>query len=178
MNNNNHESEPKGSSGIPGPEGKCPSPANNGETRNRETNKNHPAGQSSATQENEELRWVQQHVPDDFREQRPSHHRARPVFRKTELHGTVPHSSPDAQKKIRRKSLQNLKRPGSDISYQSFETVFRDFICSLMERQDMMKEELFLHIADLSQQIDDLERRLENPRQSSPDSTDTQGRSS
>ena len=56
--------------------------------------------------------------------------------------------------------MQSLKSPGSMVSYQPFETAFRDFICSLMERQDMMGEELLLHIADLQQQIDALEDQL------------------
>jgi DNA-binding MarR family transcriptional regulator len=53
--------------------------------------------------------------------------------------------------------MQSLKSPGAMVSYQPFETAFKDFICSLMERLDMMGEELLLHIADLQQQIDALE---------------------
>ena len=56
--------------------------------------------------------------------------------------------------------MQSLKSPGSMVSYQPFETAFRDFICSLMERQDLMGEEFLLHIADLQQQIDALEDQL------------------
>jgi hypothetical protein len=89
--------------------------------------------------------------------QEPVPQPVRNVFRKTELHGTMPASTPDEGKKTRRRTMQSLKSPGAMVSYQPFETAFRDFICSLMERQDMMGEELLLHIADLQQQIDALE---------------------
>jgi hypothetical protein len=56
--------------------------------------------------------------------------------------------------------MQSLKSPGVIVSYQPFETAFKDFICSLMEHQDMMGEELLLHIANLQQQIDALEDQL------------------
>jgi len=105
--------------------------------------------------ENSELEWAKQHVKEE-----PLPQPVRTVFRKTELHGTTTGAKPDALKKIRRRTLQSLKSPGAMVSYQPFETAFKDFICSLMERQDRMGEELLLHIADLQQQIDALEDQL------------------
>ena len=117
---------------------------------------------STGQEENSELEWAKQHVEEG---PAPVEHETVPqpvgnVFRKTELHGVTPGTTPDEGKKTRRRTMQSLKSPGAMVSYQPFETAFRDFICSLMERQDMMGEELLLHIADLQQQIDALEDQL------------------
>jgi hypothetical protein len=121
---------------------------------------------SSGQEENSELEWAKQHVME---EPAPVAHEPVPqpggnVFRKTELHGTTTASTPDKGKKTRRRTIQSLKSPAATVSYQPFETAFRDFICSLMERQDMMGEDLLLHIADLQQQIDVLEDQLNKIR--------------
>ncbi len=101
----------------------------------------------------------------------------RAVFRKTELHGTVSAFTPDEKKRIRRRTLQNLKDPDAEVTYQQFESAFRGFVCSLMERQDRMNDEQFLHVAELRQQIDALERRLEKIANVSSDIPDAGGRS-
>jgi len=113
-------------------------------------------------EENSELEWAKQHVKEEPApvKQEPVPQPGGTVFRKTELHGTTTVSTPNESKKIRRQTMQRLKSPGAAVSYQPFETAFRDFICSLMEQQDMMGEELLLHIADLQQQIDALEDQL------------------
>jgi hypothetical protein len=121
-----------------------------------------PGAKSTGQEENSELEWAKQHVME---EPAPVEHETVPqpdgnVFRKTELHGTTTVSTPDKGKKTRRRTMQRLKSPGAAVSYQPFETAFRDFICSLIEHQDMMGEELLLHIADLQQQIDVLEDQL------------------
>jgi hypothetical protein len=117
---------------------------------------------STGQEENSELEWAKQHVEEEPSpvKQEPVPQPGGNVFRKTELHGTTKSSTPDEGKKIRRRTIQSLKSPGAAVSYQPFETAFRDFICSLMERQDMMGEDLLLHIADLQQQIDVLEDQL------------------
>jgi len=56
--------------------------------------------------------------------------------------------------------MQSLESPGVMESYHPFEVAFKDFICSLMEHQDMMGEDLLLHIADLQQQIDALKDKV------------------
>ena len=38
-----------------------------------------------------------------------------------------------------------------------FEAAARDLVCSLMERQDRMNEEIFYRINDLAYRLDDLE---------------------
>jgi hypothetical protein len=53
---------------------------------------------------------------------------------------------------------------GAIASYTPFEKAFRDFTCSLMERQDRVEEELLRRIADCQQQIDVLERKAEQVR--------------
>jgi hypothetical protein len=115
--------------------------------------------ENAGQEENSELEWAKRHVKEEPAPvtQEPVPQPVRNVFRKTELHGTMPASTPDEGKKTRRRTMQSLKSPGAMVSYQPFETAFKDFICSLMERQDMMGEELLLHIADLQQQIDALE---------------------
>jgi len=117
---------------------------------------------STGQEENSELEWGKQHVREEPSpvKHEPVPQPVRTVFRKTELHGATPGVTPDDCKKTRRRTMQSLKSPGSMVSYQPFETAFRDFICSLMERQDLMGEEFLLHIADLQQQIDALEDQL------------------
>jgi hypothetical protein len=122
---------------------------------------------STGQEENSELEWGKQHMKEEPSpvkqepvQREPVPQPVRTVFRKTELHGTTTGAKPDALKKIRRRTLQSLKSPGAMVSYQPFETAFKDFICSLMEHQDKMGEEILLHIADLQQQIDALEDQL------------------
>jgi hypothetical protein len=111
---------------------------------------------------NSEMEWAKRYVKEEPAPvmQEPVPQPKGNVFRKTELHGTTTSSKPDEGKKVRRRTIQNLKSPGATVSYHPFETAFRDFICSLMEHQDMMGEDLLLHIADLQQQIDVLEDQL------------------
>jgi hypothetical protein len=118
--------------------------------------------------ENSELEWAKQHVKEEPApvEQETVPQPRSNVFRKTELHGTTSSSKPDEGKKIRRRTIQSLKSPAATVSYHPFETAFKDFICSLMERQDMMGEDLLLHIADLQQQIDALEDQLNKVKKS------------
>jgi hypothetical protein len=117
------------------------------------------SGADRAGQDDEELRWAKRNVPEE-----PVQRRTRSVFRKTELHGTAPASTPDECRKVRRRTMQNLKAPDGVVAYIPFEAAFRDFICSLMERQDRKAEEMFLHYADLQQRLDALEERLEKDR--------------
>jgi hypothetical protein len=111
---------------------------------------------------NSELEWAKQHVEEELApvEHKPVPQPGGTVFRKTELHGTKTVSTPVEGKKIRKRTIQSLKSPGAVVSYQPFETAFKDFICSLLERQDMMGEDLLHHIADLHQQIDAIEDQL------------------
>ena len=125
-----------------------------------------PAGaiEQDKEQENQELQWAQRKVPYDESPLRP----VRSVLRRTELHGTAPSSTQDAIKKKRKRTNRELKNPTGAVPYAAFEIAYRDFICSLMEHQDMLREEMFLHIADLQQQIIVLEHRMEQEKSGSP----------
>jgi hypothetical protein len=117
--------------------------------------------ENAVQEENSELEWGKQHMKDEPAavKQEPVPQPVRSVFRKTELHGVTPGSTPHAGKKTRRRTMQRLESPGAMVSYHPLEVAFKDFICSLMERQDMVREELLMQSADLQQQIDALEER-------------------
>jgi hypothetical protein len=46
----------------------------------------------------------------------------------------------------------------AEIPYVKFEAAARDLVCSLMERQDRMNEEIFYKITDLAYRVEDLEQ--------------------
>lgn len=112
-------------------------------------------GTGTAGAANEELEWAKKHVHGRRAIRKP----ARSVFRKTELLGIAPPSEPDVIKKTRQRILKKIRDPDSDVLYRPFEDAFRDFVCSLVERQDRVYDEMLLHVADLQQQIDTLEDR-------------------
>ncbi len=120
---------------------------------------------------NEELEWARTHVPGH----RTKHQPAKSVFRKTELRGIAPPSEPDAIKKARQRILKNIRDPDGEVAYRMFEDSFRDFTCSLVERQDKVYDEMLLHVADLQQQVDALEDRIEEVRQVSPRGAEVKG---
>lgn len=122
--------------------------------------------------ENEEPEWGKRKRGKDEPAIRP----VKAVFRKTELHGTLSAFTPDAKKKTRKRTLHRLKDPDAEVTYQQFESVFRDFVCSLMERQDRMNDEQLLHVAELRQHIDALERRLDTLAQASSNPSSIRGR--
>jgi hypothetical protein len=96
--------------------------------------------------------------------------RARTVFRKTELLGIAPPTEPDAIKKARQRTLKNIRDPDGEVAYRPFEDAFRDFTCSLVQRQDKVYDEMLLYVADLQQRIDALECQIEEIRNASPGS--------
>jgi len=118
--------------------------------------------ENAGQEENSELEWAKRHVKEEPApvKQEPVPQPVRNVFRKTELHGTTPASIPDECKKTRKRTMQSLESPGVMESYHPFEVAFKDFICSLMERQDMMGDDLLFHFADLQQQIDALKDKV------------------
>ena len=128
-------------------------------------------GAAEAGRENRELRWAQANVPEDEPVLRP----VTDVFRKTELNGTRPPSTPDEMKKTRKRTLQKLKDPAGAVPYREFETAFKDFICSLMERQDVLHEEALLHVADLQQRISAFEDQLDQVRRASSGAPEGKG---
>jgi hypothetical protein len=144
--------------GNPGQESDDIAPGTPGRVTERDENA--PGAAGAGQEPDEELSWAKRHVPKE-----PGMHPERTVFRKTELHWTMPVFTPDDARKIRQRTIKNLKGPGATILYQPFEKAIRDFTNALIEHQDRVAREILLHIADLQQQIDLLERKLEQARQ-------------
>ena len=81
-----------------------------------------------------------------------------PAVRATALRGQeiTRHQSPKST--YRRQTQQNIYGKDSEIPYVKFEAAFRDLVCSLMERQDRMNEEIFSKLNDLGYRVEDLEQ--------------------
>jgi hypothetical protein len=58
---------------------------------------------------------------------------------------------------LRRQGLQDIRSKDPEIPYQIFENAARDLVCSLMERQDRMNEEIFNKLVDLEYSVNDIE---------------------
>ena len=84
------------------------------------------------------------------------------VFRKTELHSAPPVIEEDTElRTLRKKMLLKLRRPKCEVSFLPYETAFREFIASLMVRQDKTDAELRPQIAALWEQVKILEKQLD-----------------
>jgi hypothetical protein len=79
------------------------------------------------------------------------------VERRTELRGQAIAPLWKAPASIRKRTEQDLKEPNAEIPYFKAEKANRDLVCSLIERQDRMIEELFLVINDLKYRLEDIE---------------------
>ncbi|MDD1691079.1 MAG: hypothetical protein LUQ66_10505 [Methanoregula sp.] len=65
---------------------------------------------------------------------------------------------PFTPKSVRRRQTErDLYGKDPEISYVKFERAARDLVCSLMERQDRMNEEIFYKLNDLGYRVEDLE---------------------
>ena len=92
--------------------------------------------------------------------------------RSADRRGTAPHlvervtalrglgiARPQEPKSIHRRRTQaDISSRNPEIPYVKFETAIRDVVCSLMERQDRMNEEIFCRINDLVYRVEDLEQ--------------------
>jgi hypothetical protein len=58
---------------------------------------------------------------------------------------------------LRRQTQYDIFGKDPEIPYVKFEAAARDLVCSLMERQDRMNEEIFYKINDLLYRVEDLE---------------------
>ena len=66
---------------------------------------------------------------------------------------------PQEPKSVRRRQTRSeLNGNDPEIPYVKFEAAIRDLVCSLMERQDRMNEEIFYKINDLAYRVEDLEQ--------------------
>ncbi len=79
------------------------------------------------------------------------------VERRTGLRGqgiAPPRVSP---RTIRKNTEDELKEKVPEIPYYKLEHAFRDLVCSLLERQDRIHEEILLRVVDLQYRMDDVE---------------------
>ena len=56
--------------------------------------------------------------------------------------------------------MYDLNEREPEIPYLKAERANRDLVCSLMERQDRMNEQLFLNINDMQYRLDDMDAKL------------------
>jgi hypothetical protein len=103
-------------------------------------------------------------MPDNAADHRPKGS----VFRKTELHNASRGSPAEETAKTRKRIRRDLDNPGSGVTLRPFETALRDLVCSIIGQQDLAEEKLFLHIADLQQQIYDLKQTIDTLEQRLP----------
>jgi len=119
---------------------------------------------------NDKPEQAKKHVSGHQATRRP----AKGVFRKTERLGIAPPAEPEEFKKARQRTLKNIRVPDGEIAYRPFEDSFRTFVCSLVERQERIHDEMLLHAADLQQQIDALGRQRAE-QQKSPGNAEVKG---
>jgi hypothetical protein len=79
------------------------------------------------------------------------------VERVTALRGQSISRPPEPKSVRRRLTQMEIYGKDPEIPYVKFEMVVRDLVCSLMERQDRMNEEIFYRINDLTYRVEDLE---------------------
>jgi len=82
------------------------------------------------------------------------------VERRTGLRGQHIGAAPVSAGTIRRQTKAQLHERDPEIPYVKFEAALCDLVCSLMERQDRMNEELLRRMIDLQYRMDDIEADL------------------
>jgi hypothetical protein len=90
----------------------------------------------------------------------PAKNRPRLVERRTGLRGLHIGAAPVPQGVIRKQTLALLNERDPEIPYVKFEAALRSLVCSLMERQDRMNEELLRRMIDLQYRMEDIEADL------------------
>lgn len=86
------------------------------------------------------------------------------VERKTALRGQDIAPGRTAAGTIRKNTLCDLREKNPEVPYVKFETALSDLVCSLMERQDRMNEEILRRMIDLQYRMDDIEADLPGGR--------------
>ena len=72
---------------------------------------------------------------------------------------------PQKPQSMRRRLTQlDFYEKDPEIPYVKFEAAARDLVCSLIERQDRMNEEIFSKIIDLQYRVDDIEQDRKGAR--------------
>ncbi|MFA6332725.1 MAG: hypothetical protein WCX22_07235 [Methanoregula sp.] len=82
---------------------------------------------------------------------------SRLVERRTGLRGLGIGSIRPPKNAVRKNTCDDLRERDPEIPYLKFEKGLRDLVCSLMERQDRMNEELLQRLIDLQYRMDDHE---------------------
>ena len=80
------------------------------------------------------------------------------VERATSMRGQSIARPQEPKSTHRRRTQLDIYGKDAEIPYVKFEAAARDLVCSLMERQDRMNEEIFLKLNDLVYQVEDLKR--------------------
>jgi hypothetical protein len=108
---------------------------------------------AGAGQETKEPAQAGEQVPEAL----PPEQSPRLVERKTELRGLGIVVRREPQSTTRRRTERDLAGRDPEIPCIKTEKAIRDLVCSLMERQDRMNEEIFTRINDLGYRLDDAE---------------------
>jgi len=142
------------------------------------------SGAAGTGQENEELKWMkrlerkasaQAEGTAGWQEIKAGAPSAEPkaprlVERKTGLRGQAIDRGTRPSRLDRHRIEKDLLEHDSDIPYTAAEKAQRDLVCSLVERQDRVTEQLLLMINDLQYRVDELElTRRKTGIPSSPD---------
>ncbi len=77
--------------------------------------------------------------------------------RVTSLRGRGIAAPKDPKRTFRRQTQADIYNKGAEVPYVKLETAACDLVCSLMERQDRMNEEIFCKLNDLAFWVGDLE---------------------
>ena len=80
------------------------------------------------------------------------------VERVTALRGQSIARPPEPKNTLRRQTQADIYQKDAEVPYVKFEAAARDLVCSLMERQDRMNEEIFYKLNDLVYRVEDLEQ--------------------
>jgi hypothetical protein len=87
---------------------------------------------------------------------------SRLVERRTGLRGQAIGATPPAKRPGGVRAVKELLAHDSDVPYAAFEKANRTLVCSLIERQDRVTEQLLIRIIDLQYRLDDLELAVED----------------
>jgi len=85
------------------------------------------------------------------------------VERVTALRGQGVESSQKPKRTLRRQTQTDIYGRDAEIPYVKLEAAARALVCSLMERQDRMNEEIFSKLNDLTFRVEDLEENRPTP---------------
>jgi hypothetical protein len=85
------------------------------------------------------------------------------VERATALRGQGIASQKKPKRTLRRQTQTDIYGRDAEVPYVKLEAAARDLVCSLMERQDRMNEEIFYKLNDLAYRVEDLEENRPTP---------------